>query len=64
MLLPLADHSQVVWRIKEQLAARPPLKKQLWRQLIRAKIRAQAMNLDAGSPEQFQIAVEAADINM
>ncbi|MGD0384442.1 MAG: hypothetical protein ABSA77_13055, partial [Thermoguttaceae bacterium] len=36
MLLPLADHCEVVWRMKEQLAVRRPLRKQLWRQLIRA----------------------------
>ncbi|MCA9225704.1 MAG: type II CRISPR-associated endonuclease Cas1 [Planctomycetales bacterium] len=45
MLLPLADHSQVVWRINDQLNASKPLQKQLWRQLIQAKIRAQAANL-------------------
>jgi CRISPR-associated protein Cas1 len=55
MLLPLADHSQVVWRINEQLAARPPLKKQLWRQLIRAKIRGQALNLEIHSPARSKL---------
>ena len=45
VLLPLADHSQVVWRIAEQVAISKPLRKQLWRQLVRAKIRAQAANL-------------------
>ncbi len=45
VLLPLADHSQVVWRIAQQVAVRKPLQKQLWRQLVRAKIRAQALNL-------------------
>jgi len=45
IVLPLADHSQVVWRIREQLSAKRPLKKQLWRQIVRAKIRGQAENL-------------------
>ncbi len=48
-LLPLADHSQVVWRLRDQLAAKRPLRKQLWRQLVVAKIRGQARNLLPGS---------------
>ena len=47
MLLPLSDHTQVVSRLMDQLAASQPLKKQLWKQLIRAKIRGQAENLAA-----------------
>ena len=42
LLLPLGDHSQIVWRINEQLAASQPLKKQLWKQVVIAKVRAQA----------------------
>jgi CRISPR-associated protein Cas1 len=49
LLLPLADHSQVVWRLREQLTASRPLKKRLWKQIVRAKIRAQAANLDPRS---------------
>ena len=49
VVLPLADHSQVVWRIGEQLAAKRPLQKRLWRQIVRAKIRGQAENLPKGS---------------
>lgn len=52
VLLPLADHSQVVWRVQEQVSIGKPLKKQLWKQIVQAKIRAQAMNLAAGSPQQ------------
>jgi len=50
VLLPMADHSQVVWRINDQLTAGKPLKKQLWKQIVQAKIRAQAANLNADSP--------------
>src|SRR5262245_50705503 len=50
MLTPLADHTQVVWRIQLQLGLRAPLKKRLWQQLIRAKILAQAENLQPASP--------------
>ncbi len=45
MLLPLADHSQVVWRLHDQLGVSRPLQKQLWKQLVQAKICAQAENL-------------------
>jgi len=55
MLLPLADHSEVVWRIAEQVAVRKPLRKQLWRQLVRAKIRAQAVNLPQGCPARQKL---------
>ena len=55
VLLPLADHSQVVWRISEQIALRRPLCKQLWRQLVRAKIRAQAVNLPLDCPARKKL---------
>ncbi|MDZ4821197.1 MAG: type II CRISPR-associated endonuclease Cas1 [Planctomycetota bacterium] len=45
ILLPLADHSQVVWRINDQIAISKPLRKKLWKQIVQAKIRAQAANL-------------------
>ncbi len=50
LLLPFGEHTEVVWRIHDQLAAKKPLQKQLWRQLVQAKIRAQAANLRADSP--------------
>lgn len=49
VLTPLADHTQVVWRIQLQLEVARPVKKRLWQQLIRAKILAQAENLRPGS---------------
>jgi CRISPR-associated protein Cas1 len=49
LLTPLSDHTQVVWRIQLQVAAGLPLKKRLWQQLIRAKILAQAANLQPAS---------------
>jgi len=50
ILLPMADHSEIVHRLHDQLSASKPLKKRLWKQLIQAKIRAQAANLDPDSP--------------
>lgn len=45
VLLPFTSHSQVVWRLADQIAAPVPLKKRLWRQLVVSKIRGQARNL-------------------
>lgn len=49
LLLPMSDHTEVVWRLREQIATRKPVRKQLWRQIIVAKIRAQAANLPEDS---------------
>jgi len=51
ILLPLSDHTQVVWRLHDQLSASKPLHKQLWRQIVQSKIRAQALNLTQDLPE-------------
>lgn len=48
VLLPLADHNEVVWRINDQLGVSRPLRKQLWRKIVQTKIRAQAGNLPRG----------------
>jgi len=50
VLLPLADHSQITWRIAEQVAVSRPRRKRLWKQLVQAKIRAQAANLPTDWP--------------
>ena len=55
ILLPMSTHSTVVWRIKEQLAASRPLQKQLWRQLVQAKIRNQAAVLDPELPARKKL---------
>lgn len=49
IVLPLASHSQVVLRLTSQIQASRPLRKRLWKQIIRAKIRAQASNLPIDS---------------
>lgn len=49
IVLPLSNHHQVVWRVQDQANASKPLQKQLWKQLVRAKILAQAGNLEPGS---------------
>jgi CRISPR-associated protein Cas1 len=60
ILLPLSEHSQVVWRVSEQIAASEPLRKRLWQQLVTAKIRAQAGNLDAALPARKKLLALAA----
>ncbi len=49
MLLSLSDHSEIGWRVRDQVAVSRPRLKQLWQQLVRAKIRASASNLSASS---------------
>lgn len=62
MILPLADHSQVVWRLQDQLSASRPLQKQLWKQLVVAKVKAQARNLEAGSAPYLKLMALAREV--
>jgi CRISP-associated protein Cas1 len=55
ILMPISDHTEVVWRLKEQLAASAPVRKQLWKQITRAKIRAQAQVLKANSSARSKL---------
>ena len=48
LLLPIGEHSEVVWRIHEQLAVSKPQRKRLWQQIVAAKILAQAEALGGG----------------
>jgi CRISPR-associated protein Cas1 len=62
ILIPLANHTQVVWRVKEQIAAGKPLCKRLWQQIVRAKINAQADNLLTDSPSERRLRQLANDV--
>jgi len=55
IIQPLSDHSQVVWRLEEQLSASAPTRKRLWRQIVQAKIRGQAANLPASCPARSKL---------
>lgn len=55
LLLPLPEHGQVAWRLQEQIALGKPLRKRLWKQLIVAKIRAQAANLPDDAPARERL---------
>ena len=46
MLLPLLTHTQLVPRMKAQLSASTPTKKQAWQKIVTYKIKAQARNLE------------------
>ena len=50
LLLPLSSHTQVVWRVQDQIAAAKPMLKRLWRQIVVAKVQAQAQNLADNHP--------------
>lgn len=50
LLLPMQPHSEIAHRAAQQAAAPKPLCKQLWRQIIVAKVRAQAANLPETAP--------------
>ena len=54
-MLPIGEHTQVVSRIHSQIAIKKPLRKQLWKQIVVAKIRAQAANLADGSQERSRM---------
>jgi CRISPR-associated protein Cas1 len=54
MLLPIESNSVQTERFRQQIEAKEPIKKQLWRQIVRAKIKHQAKLAGEGS-EAYQI---------
>lgn len=46
LLLPLTTHTEVVQRLQDQIAVPLVRRKQLWKQIVQAKIRAQADNIE------------------
>jgi CRISPR-associated protein Cas1 len=62
ILLPLASHSQVVTRLNLQLGVSVPLAKQLWKQVVAAKVRAQAANLAEGSAPRKKLLALAREV--
>ena len=57
MLLPIQNHTEQVPRIHDQIAVTQPVKKRLWQQLVKAKITAQASNLNSDSPARRKLDV-------
>lgn len=62
LLLPLSDHTEIVWRLHEQIALRKPVRKRLWRQIVIAKIRAQAANLPEESAARRRLLTLAGEV--
>jgi CRISP-associated protein Cas1 len=50
IMLPISSHTEQIWRIQDQIDCSKVLKKQLWTKLVKAKIRAQAENLEPDTP--------------
>ena len=63
ILLPVADNDLLTERLATQTRAPLPLKKQLWRQIVRHKITGQAGNLPADHPIRRQLLDLAARVN-
>lgn len=55
ILLPVSSNTEVVSRLQVQIDASRPVKKRLWRQIVRAKIRNQANNLPSGHPARLRL---------
>jgi CRISPR-associated protein Cas1 len=62
LVLPLPDHTEVVWRLGDQIAAKRPLCKRLWQQVVAAKVRAQARNLDPRLPARRKLMALAREV--
>jgi CRISPR-associated protein Cas1 len=62
MLLPLVAHHAQVQRFAAQARAPLPLRKRLWRQIVRAKIRAQAATLAQLHGSDFGLRALAAQV--
>lgn len=63
LLLPLDGHTLQSERFRHQLESSLPLRKQLWQQTVRAKIRNQAAVLQAHTPAEVRcLQVWAADV--
>lgn len=55
IMLPISSHTEQIWRIQDQINCPKVLKKQLWTAIVRAKVRAQAENLDEDSPARRRL---------
>ena len=62
LLLSLGDHSEGVTRLQEQIGASRPLLKRLWKQVVQAKVRGQAANLEKDSPARRRMLALAGEV--
>jgi CRISPR-associated protein Cas1 len=62
ILLPVSDNELLTQRLRSQVAAKLPLRKQLWRQIVIHKIRGQAANLPKDHPVRRRLLVLADEV--
>lgn len=55
LVLPLGSNSEITSRLRTQISAPLPLKKRLWKQIVCAKIAAQAANLSESNPTRRRL---------
>jgi len=55
ILLPLENNNLITERLRSQIGASEPLRKQLWKQIVRRKIVGQAHNLPENHPTRGQL---------
>lgn len=62
IMLPVSSHGEQLWRLDAQLSMRKPVGKRLWADIIKAKIRAQAANLDHATAAQRRLLALAREV--
>jgi CRISPR-associated protein Cas1 len=62
LLLPLGNHSEGVTRLQEQIAVTRSLCKRLWKQVVQAKVRNQAANLENDSAARRRLLALANEV--
>jgi CRISPR-associated protein Cas1 len=62
LLLPMGNRTEGVSRLQEQIGASRPLLKRLWKQVVQAKVRNQAANLDKDSPARRRLLALAGEV--
>lgn len=62
MLLPMENNELTARRMRLQAAAPLPLRKRLWKQIVRHKVRGQATNLDGAHPARKRLMMMVGDV--
>jgi CRISPR-associated protein Cas1 len=62
MLLPMENNELTARRMRMQASAPLPLRKRLWKQIVRRKVRLQAENLDAEHPVRARLMAMALEV--
>jgi CRISPR-associated protein Cas1 len=62
MVMPMESNELTARRMRLQASAATPLRKRLWKQIVRAKVRGQAMNLAEGHPARNRLLAMAEEV--